>query len=65
MVKNVEVAKLLVVEETVKRLSALLVEAANIERSAYGLEVPIPRVPAEVIVVVPVFPAAKTFESMN
>ena len=45
MVKKVEVAKLLVVDPTVKRLSACEVEAAKTDKRDAGVEVPMPRNP--------------------
>jgi hypothetical protein len=61
-VKNVLVAKLFVVDAIVKRLRYGEVDAAKMERSALGVEVPMPRAPVEVIVVVPVCPKAAVFD---
>ena len=49
----------MVVEATVKRFRYGEVEAAKTERSADGVDVPIPTAPVEVMVVVPVCPEAK------
>ena len=72
MVKSVVVAKAAVEEEMAKRVVGTtvlpVVEAAKIERSAYGEEVPIPKVPSwelKVSVVVPVAPKRTVEEALK